>query len=145
MGMIEDVVLGPWLEEHGGAFDAFGFNVPVWMDPPEKQPIVAARGGRSVRSEPYRVDVVGRIGDECELIEVKETGNMTAIGQVLTYSMLFQRSYYGYKSLHLRMVCVRAPEAIRLSSRIHKITVDEAGAKASRLVRQVRKRNKSTL
>ena len=121
MGMYEDVVLGVWLEENAAHYDNFGFNVPVWMDPPEKQPVIDAPVPRLVRVEPYRVDVVGRFGKECELIEVKEIGNMVAIGQLLTYSMLFQRSYFGYSRLHLRLVCVRAPEAIQASCKLHGI------------------------
>ncbi|GAH83667.1 unnamed protein product, partial [marine sediment metagenome] len=54
MGMIEDVVLEVWLKEFAGHFEGFGFNVPVWMDPPEKGPVLSRSKPSSVRPEPYR-------------------------------------------------------------------------------------------
>jgi len=125
MGKIETIVADAWLKEYGGSFVRIAFNVPVYLNPPP----VGASQGASKRTldtpEPYRVDIIGQFGDEVELIEVKESGNMTAIGQLLTYRMLFLRTYSGISVIHLRLVCSKAREAIQAACRELGINLDQ--------------------
>lgn len=139
MGKIEKIVADTWLDKYGGSFGRVGFNVPVYLNlPPE-----GTSGDASKRTldvpEPYRVDIVGQFGDEVELIEVKESGNMTAIGQLLTYRMLFLRSYCGIKVIHLRLVCSKAREAIQEACRELGINLDQMYDECDDLIKVFRR------
>jgi len=125
MGRIEKIVAEAWLKEYGGSFARIAFNVPVYLNPP---PEGVAQGAPERTLEgypPYRVDMIGQFGDEVELIEVKENGNMTAIGQLLTYRMLFMRTYSGVSVIHLRLVCSKARDAIQAVCRELGINLDQ--------------------
>lgn len=144
LGKVEEIVLDTFLDEFDGFYDRIGFNVPVWWNPPENRGVLTGSKRSLGCPEPYRIDVIAGRGLECELIEVKETGNMTAIGQLLTYKLLFLRNFWGYSKLHLRLVCLRAPEAIRESCRVNGINLSEVGNEAAHLVSQVRRRRQPT-
>lgn len=143
LGKIEEIVVDCFLRDNGDFYDAYGFNVPVWVNPSENRAVLRRSKPRSCSPEPYRIDIVARFGTECELIEVKETGNMTAIGQLLTYRMLFQRNFWGYTKLHLRLVAVKCPEAIRISCLEQGINISEVGEQVADLVKQVRSKKSS--
>jgi len=138
LGKIEEIVVDAFLSEFGASYDRIGFNVPVWMNPPENRGVLTTRKRRLGVPEPYRIDVVAGFGSEVELIEVKETGNMTAIGQLLTYRMLYLRNFWGFSKLHLRLVCVSIRKAVKFSCREQGINVSEMGARCAHLVSQVR-------
>ena len=138
LGKIEEIVIDAFLSDFGASYDRIGFNVPVWMDPPENRGVLSSRKRRLGVPEPYRIDVVGGFGSEVELIEVKETGNMTAIGQLLTYRILYLRNFCGFSKLHLRLVCVSCRRAIKFSCREQGINVTEVGDKVAHLVTEVR-------
>ena len=138
LGKIEEIVVDAFLDEFGASYDRIGFNVPVWMDPPENRGVLTTRKRSLAVPEPYRIDIVAGFGSEVELIEVKETGNMTAIGQLLTYRMLYLRNFWGFSKLHLRLVCVSARQAIKFSCFEQGINVSEVGDKVTHLVNQVR-------
>jgi len=139
MGKIETIVSDTWLNEYGGSFERFAFNVPVWLNPPIKNATLSDVERRSEGPEPYRVDMVGSFGDEVELIEVKESANMTAIGQLLTYRMLFMRSYFGFRVVHLRIVCSAARDAIVESAKENGINLDQMYEKCDHLIKAVRR------
>lgn len=138
LGKIEEIVIDAFLDKFGGSYERIGFNVPVWTRPPEERGVLSARKRSLGEPEPYRIDIVAGSGDEVELIEVKEIGNMTAIGQLLTYRILYVRNFWGFSKVHLRLVCVRAREAIQLSCRVNGINVTEVGDDVADLVSQVR-------
>lgn len=138
MGLLEGIVLDEFLRQSVGYYDRIGYNVPVWVKPPENRGILTGSKRSLGCPEPYRIDVVAGKGQECELIEVKETGNLTAVGQLLLYRVLFQTNFWGYNILHTRLVCLRAPEAIRILCRIHSINLSEVGESVTHLVDQVR-------
>jgi len=139
VGKIEEIVSDTWLNEFGGSFDRVAFNVPVWVDPPPLRDAVVAPTGSLVGPEPYRIDIIGQIGEEVELIEVKEIGNMTAIGQLLTYRMLFQMTYFGVSVIHLRLVCSSCRKAIELSCRENGINLDQVYDQADSLIKAARR------
>ena len=139
VGKIEKIVSDTWLNEFGGSFDRVSFNVPVWVDPPPLEGVLSASAGSLIGHEPYRIDIIGQIGEEVELIEVKETGNMTAIGQLLTYRMLFQMTYFGVRVIHLRLVCSSCRLAIELSCRENGINLDQVYDKADGLIKASRR------
>lgn len=127
MGMIEGIVWDEFLRKYVEGCDRIGENVPVWLDPPEIRGVLRPSGRVFVDPPSYRVDGIIGYDGHVELIEVKETGNMTAIGQLLTYRMLFNRTYWGYKSLAMRLVCRRAPPPIRFACEKLGIDLTELG------------------
>ena len=139
MGMIEGLVWDAFLRKYSEKYDRIGENVPVWLDPPEIQGILKPSKRRLVDPPSYRVDAIAGNRDYLELIEVKETGNMTAIGQLLTYQMLFMRTYWGYKELAMRLVCRRAPPPIRFACEKLSIGLTEVGDSIDEQVKLARR------
>lgn len=127
MGLIESVVWDEFVWQFGHEYDRIGENVPVWLDPPEKRGVLKTSKLRLVDPPSYRVDAIAGKDGIVELIEVKETGNMTAIGQLLTYRMLFNRTYWGYDDLRMRLVCRRAPPPISFACEKLGIELTELG------------------
>lgn len=139
MGQIEKIVWDAFVFEFGSRYDRIGENVPVWMEHPEKPDAVVPSKRRLVDPPSYRIDAIAGNRDNVELIEVKEVGNMTAIGQLLTYRMLFNRTYWGYSGLTMRLVCMRAPPTILFACGCLNIEVTEIGDKIDDLVKSVRR------
>ncbi|MBA7530951.1 hypothetical protein ES705_23162 [subsurface metagenome] len=127
MGMIEGIVWDEYCRQFAMCYDRIGVNVPVWLDPPEKRGVLKQSKRCLVDPPSYRVDAIAGKDGIVELIEVKETGNMTAIGQLLTYRMLFNRTYWNYEGLKLRLVCRRAPAPIRFACEKLGIDLTELG------------------
>ncbi len=139
LGMIEEIVLDTWWDKFKEHYDRIGFNVPLLRDSPGAADQRTAASDKFQKNRCFRIDAVVAFGKECELIEVKETGNMTAIGQLLTYQMLFLETYWGYTKLHLRLVCLRLPDPVLRCCKKHGINVDMVGEEAADLVKQVRR------
>lgn len=127
MGMIEGVVWDEFLRKFASEYDRIGENVPVWLDPPERRGVMKPSQRLLIDPPSYRVDAIAGKDGIVELIEVKETGNMTAIGQLLTYRMLFNRTYWGYEDLRMRLVCRRAPPPISFACEKLGIDLTELG------------------
>ena len=127
MGLIESVVWDEFVWQFGQNYDRIGENVPVWLDPPEVGGILKPSNRVLIHPPSYRVDAIAGKDGIVELIEVKETGNMTAIGQLLTYRMLFNRTYWGYEDLRMRLVCRRAPPPISFACEKLGIGLTELG------------------
>lgn len=139
MGMIEKIVWDAFVKEFGSRYERIGENVPVWLEHPEKPGAVVASKRSLVSPPSYRIDAIAGSTKCVEIIEVKEIGNLTAIGQLLTYRMLFNRCYWGYEGLSMRLVCLRAPPTISFACERLEIEVTEIGTKVDHLVRAVRK------
>jgi len=138
MGMIEGLVWDEFLAKYSQHYDRIGENVPVWMDPPEFRGVLKPSKRVLVDLPSYRVDAIAGNRNYLELIEVKETGNMTAIGQLLTYRMMFMRTYWGYRELAMRLVCLRAPPPILFVCGKLGIEVTELGESLADQVKLIR-------
>jgi len=139
MGMIEKIVWDAFVKEFGSRYERIGENVPVWMEHPDNPGAVVASKRRLVSPPSYRIDAIAGSTKCVEIIEVKEIGNLTAIGQLLTYRMLFNRCYWGYEALAMRLVCLRAPPPISFACERLEIEVTEIGTKVDHLVLAVRR------
>ncbi len=138
MGMIEGLVWDEFLRKYSQQYERIGENVPVWFDPPEIRGVLKPSKRCLVDPPSYRIDAIAGNREHLELIEVKETGNMTAIGQLLTYRMMFMRTYWGYRELALRLVCRRAPAPIRFACEKLGIDLTELGESLDRVIRTAR-------
>jgi len=142
MGQIEKIVWTEFIRQFGSRYERIGENVPVWLEHPENPGAVVASKRRLVSPPSYRIDAIAGNSKCVELIEVKEVGNLTAIGQLLTYRMLFNRCYWGYEGLSMRLVCLRAPPTISFACERLEISVTEIGTDVDNLVLAVRKGRK---
>lgn len=138
MGVIEGFVWDEFLRKYSSKYDRIGENVPVWFDPPQIRGVLKPSGRCLVDPPSFRVDAIAGNRDYLELIEVKEIGNMTAIGQLLTYRMMFMRTYWGYRELAMRLVCRRAPPPIQFVCGKLGIEITEIGASIDEKVRSLR-------
>ena len=130
MGMIEKIVWDAFVSEFGSRYERIG----------EEEPGAVVASKRRLVSPPaYRIDAIAGNSKCVEIIEVKEIGNLTAIGQLLTYRMLFNRCYWGYEGLSMRLVCLRAPPTIGFACERLEIEVTEIGTRVDHLVLAVRK------
>ena len=111
--MSESIVADWWLGLHAGEFERVGRNVPVGISPDVAyEPQQREPGEKPLRGA-YRCDIIAGSGVEVTVVEVKETGNLTAVGQLIGYGLLFQRCYTGFTKLKLLLVAARVPEPIR--------------------------------
>ena len=140
MGQIEAIVWDAFVDQFGSRYERIGENVPVWMQQPENPGAVTASKRRLVDPPCYRIDAIASNSKCVELIEVKEVGNMTAIGQLLVYRMLYNRCYWGYEELAMRLVCLRAPPPIIFACERLEIAVTLLGTIVDAEVRLIRKR-----
>jgi len=139
MGQIEKIVWTEFVRQFGSRYERIGENVPVWLEHPENPGAVVASKRRLVDPPTYRIDAIAGSAKCVEIIEVKEIGNLTAIGQLLTYRMLYNRCYWGYEGLSMRLVCLRAPPAIIFACERLESEVTEIGTSVDHLVLAVRK------
>lgn len=138
MGMIERIVWENWVESHIGAYERIGENVPIWFQPPGDDD--SAEWSNTVRkSHPdYRIDAILGSGDHVDLVEVKEIGNLTAIGQLIAYSYLFTRTYWGMKDVGMILVAARVPDPIRFVCERLGINVQTADDSIAERIRGIR-------
>ena len=113
MGMKEAAVWEFWVNTSGREVESVGVNVPVWLNPPRNDEGASQDDRERMVRPDYRVDAIATWNKTVAVIEVKETGNMTAIGQLMVYEMLFARTYYGFDEIRKVLVCLHAPEAIK--------------------------------
>jgi len=105
MGMRETACWDWWWGENCTFYERVG---PDAMVGELSDPAV----GRSNRSN-YRIDAVVGNGPDVTIIEVKDSANMTAIGQLVGYSTLFRRCYAGADRIRLLLLALRVPLPIR--------------------------------
>lgn len=127
MGMYERIVWDGWKEEATTRYDRIGVDVPVWLyPPPEVQPGDEKDEREQLRPD-YRIDAVGGNDGFVDIIEVKEVGNLTAIGQLLVYELLFRRSYWGFKGVRKVLLAAWIPDPIAFACKHLGIEAEEAG------------------
>lgn len=113
MGMKEAQVWREWLLRESDQTDRVGVNVPVWWNIPNEDDLAKEFLGPIDSRGDYRIDGIYAKEEVITIVEVKETGNMTAIGQLMAYEVLFERSYDGYKGSRKLLLCKKCPEAIK--------------------------------
>ncbi len=124
MGMIETQVWNAWLTRYSHLYLRVSNNVPLWWQIPPEQTRPGEKQFANLNPPDYRIDAVAWNGQVCDIIEVKDTANLTAIGQLLAYRILFERTYFGYSKLCLLLVCKRIRPSLLSVCRMLEIWVD---------------------
>ena len=112
LGMKELVVWEKFVRDFGGYYDRTGMNVPVWWILPGVEDGKVDMDVVKKSHPDFRIDAVGGRGSTVDIIEVKEIADVKAIGQVLTYEVLFMMTYEGVEHTQGKIVCGRCPDAI---------------------------------
>lgn len=97
-----------WLDKHGYEYNGFRYDVHVGGE-------IEVAPGWSEKTKHMaswlaakRIDAVGYKPGEVWILEVKPEAGVTAIGQLLTYKMLFIEKYRPIGRLECALVCGNA-------------------------------------
>jgi hypothetical protein len=70
-----------------------------------------------------RADVVGEATDHVAIFEVKRRGDMTALGQLLTYRQLWRLKHRDGRRIRLVLVCEDVHPDVEPILRLHKVDI----------------------
>lgn len=112
MGVREKSVWDRWLITRAAQYERIGVNVPLWFNVPAGGISVEVAGVKSSLKSEYRIDAVAGNGTDVRLIEVKDIANLMAVGQLLTYEILFARTYQGWVTIDKLLVCRKISKAL---------------------------------
>jgi hypothetical protein len=128
----ERLVLAAWQRIHWKDFTSFEYNVRLGRghDPgPNYSPAIRQM---AVQNAQKKIDVVAQGPNRATLIEVKERAVPGAIGQLLTYSHLWELEHPGAPTPLLKIIASRvSPGVIEAAQRVgifvEIVTVDFSG------------------
>lgn len=114
--MVTDVAIWErFIEKHGKKWDSFAYDVRVGegVSLSEAEPQEIKTMARALWEK--RIDVIGVKGNETFIIEVKPSAMLSAIGQVLSYEVLYRDRYKDVAAPKKMIVTDRAgPDLLRL-------------------------------
>ena len=90
----EDVAIWErFLEKYGGVYDSLTYDVHVGEGLRDLEGVTDEVKYASMELLLKRIDVVGKLGAETHIIEVKPDAGISAIGQVFCYEVLYRRDF----------------------------------------------------
>ena len=90
----EDVAIWErFLEKYGSLYSSFVYDVHVGEGLRDLEGVTDEVKYASMELLLKRIDVVGKLGAETHIIEVKPDAGMSAVGQVLCYEVLYRRDF----------------------------------------------------
>lgn len=123
-----------WLVDHELEYDSFEYNVHVGPgvdappealeDLPELREKLTEQFRRATQ---HRIDVVARQGPAVTLIEVKEKGTVTALGQLISYGEMWVQQHPPTAPLFLRLVARDLSPGMSDVFNLHGVKVDLLG------------------
>lgn len=92
--MPEDIAIWErFLEVNSGIYEFVKYDVHVGVGLRDTSGLTAELKFAAVSLLEKRIDVVGYKGDRVDIIEVKPDAGISAIGQVLVYSILYKKDF----------------------------------------------------
>jgi len=93
MSFVESEITRAWIQRRGVEYDEITFNVRVGagVDPGEQYTPEIRRMSEALTQK--RVDILGRVGDQVDLVEVKIRIAFPVIGQLIGYRALWEREH----------------------------------------------------
>lgn len=82
-----------FLEAHAADFDGFAYDVKVGTGTQPAGDVTANFARMQQELSRYRIDVVGVRGNRIEILEVKPDASASALGQVITYLVLYVKEH----------------------------------------------------
>lgn len=89
----EIVIWKRFLKSYGDRFTRFKYDVHVGKGIREVPGFDKKLQDMAVRLTQKRIDVVAALGGETYIIEIKDRAGMSAIGQLLTYRLLYEKRF----------------------------------------------------
>ena len=100
----ESHVIRDYLNAHGAEFDQIGFSVRVGQSlQPDPTHLIGVQKS-TIYSSRKRIDVVGVKGDYVTLVEAKARVEPSALGQILTYRLLWLQDNPGARDPKLVII-----------------------------------------
>ena len=90
---LEVAVLREWLRLHQSEFDSFDYNVRVGVGSDPGPTYSQTMRDMAVSITQKRIDAIGWKSNQATLIEVKKRATLAAVGQILSYNVLFKQAY----------------------------------------------------
>ncbi len=91
----EVAIFKAWALAHGGEFDRFDFNVRVGKGNDPGATFNEAERRNAVMNSQKRIDAVAFDGKQPIIIEVKDRAGASALGELLTYRVLYGETFPG--------------------------------------------------
>ncbi len=115
-----------WLLTHGPELLSVDYDVHVAgnRQPPDGHSTSIKRDWSALTSK--RIDVVGYRYDEVWIIEVKRHALWSAVGQLLTYRMLWEAQWTDPRPTRMVLVCETVDQDLMVTLTAHGITVSRA-------------------
>lgn len=89
----EIVIWKRFLKSYGNRFSRFRYDVHVGRGIGQVPGFNKKLQDMAVRLTQKRIDVVAALGGETYIIEIKDRAGMSAIGQLMTYKLLYEKRY----------------------------------------------------
>ena len=105
MSAEESIIWGRFLSKFGSLHDSFNYDLRVGNGISPDVPIPNKFTADYEDLTKKRIDAVGYIGNQANIYEVKQRGNLSALGQLLGYHALFMKSFPNYPVAGLFLVC----------------------------------------
>lgn len=86
-------ILREWLAVHGAEIDSIEFNVRLGPGVDLGPGAESQRQSLATKLSQFRADAIARAGGAIWILEVKQTLNGGALGQLLTYRFWFERQF----------------------------------------------------
>ena len=103
-------VWSAFIEQHPDAYDIVAYDVGVGDGPNFDPTVNLESGGDNFFNYQHKIDVVAFKGDLCDVIEIKPTATMAAMGQAKGYASLFAADFPDVKDIR-PVVIARTPIA----------------------------------
>lgn len=89
-----DVVIWQrFIEKYPGMYDRVSYDVPVGTPPDFNTVVNPVTGGDAIALYKQKIDVVGFIADQIDIIEVKPQAGTKALGQAAGYAHMYARDF----------------------------------------------------
>lgn len=119
--MVNDVVIWErYLDQHAKEWDSFEYDVRVGegqQPNPEHPKYIQSM---AVALSEKRIDVVGHRGSHVWIIEVKPSAMLSAVGQLISYQILYEERFPGSGPTELMVITDRVgPDLENLCKKFH--------------------------
>jgi len=120
---LEAHIMDKWIEKFGDVAINIAYDIPVGdgRSVGEQSTIKLDLGARYSTS--YKIDAVADMGGFYYLIEVKGSGNLEGIGQLVSYKQLIFDTYIIDKPVHLKLICTDCHPDLYTVAKAHLIDI----------------------
>jgi len=106
-----------FIDKFPTAYEGVQYDLALGLKPPFDTIVVPETGGDQLKLYLRKIDVVGKIGDRLDIIEVKPIADFSTIGQVKGYLTLYKNLIDPAANARAVIVCGTAkPDAFLIAA-----------------------------